>query len=283
MTDSERFETAQKASTTSAKEMPPLPPSKPSLLRSSSSETLPTKANSITPGPLASPPLPPKPLPFRDTPIAENIKRKPAPPPPPPPRLRRSSPSGPNVPTDPSPLSQAQTAPTPESKDDPIDRQGYRASVRDKVSSVYNSLPSLYSASPSQPVTSASNNHQALSDSHDKTSDSPLSLTSKRPPPVPPRRNLTSQPAAAAHYATNRLSGGWSGYNTDKSLEDSNGNPISKKEEMWLQRWGKAKAILSQKGVVLRTWRVGADVLNEAVRLVEKANREDQAAKERNR
>ena len=45
---------------------------------------------------------------------------------------------------------------------------------------------------------------------------------------------------------------------------------------MWLRRWQKAKEIFEEKGVVLRSWRIGEDVADEAVRLVERAKKEQQ-------
>jgi hypothetical protein len=64
---------------------------------------------------------------------------------------------------------------------------------------------------------------------------------------------------------------------------DPEGGPIlSKKEELWKRRWAKAKAIMEKEGVVLRTWRVGSDVMDvcvEAVRqelvVMEKKDRQD--------
>lgn len=41
-----------------------------------------------------------------------------------------------------------------------------------------------------------------------------------------------------------------------------------------MRRWARAKEVFDEKGVVLRAWRVGEDVADEAVRLVEKARRE---------
>ena len=49
---------------------------------------------------------------------------------------------------------------------------------------------------------------------------------------------------------------------------------LSKKEELWVRRWERAKAIFEEKGVVLRSWRVGVDVADGCVRLVERALRD---------
>ena len=49
------------------------------------------------------------------------------------------------------------------------------------------------------------------------------------------------------------------------------GSMLSKKEELWVRRWARAKEIFDEKGVLLRSWRVGSDVAHEAVNLVEAA------------
>ena len=253
MTDPAVSETERKLSTTSIKSLPPSRPSKPKALRSTSG----TEQQSSFP------------------PHPQSLPRKSAPPPPPPPnpkpRQYSTSQENPSQPNEPSPLSQTQNVSPPGSRATSLERQSYRSAVRNKVASAYNALPSLYSTSPyaQQPLTS--------------DPSSKPQFNSRPPPPVPPRRTITSYPAAAAHYATNRLSGGWSGYTNDGSngggggsSDDGNGNDqvLSKKEELWMRRWARAKEIFEEKGVVLRTWRVGEDVADEAVRLVEKARGE---------
>lgn len=244
MTDPAVSEAERKLSTTSNKSLPPSRPSKPKALRSTSGAEQPSSS----------------------TPPPQSVPRKPAPPPPnPKPRQYSTPQENPSQPNEPSPLSQTQNVSPPGSRASSLERQSYRSAVRNKVTSAYNALPSLYSTSPyaQQPPTSDPAKPQS---------------NSRPPPPVPPRRNLTSYPAAAAHYATNRLSGGWSGYSNDGSSgggggssDDANGNEqvLSKKEEMWMRRWARAKEIFDEKGVVLRAWRVGEDVADEAVRLVE--------------
>lgn len=249
MTDPAVSEAERKLSTTSIKSLPPSRPSKPKALSSASG----TQERSSSPPP------------------SKSITRKPAPPPPnPKPRQYSTSQENPNQPNEPSPLSQTQNVSPPGSRATSLERQSYRSAVRSKVASAYNALPSLYSTSPyaQQPPTSEPSKPQS---------------TSRPPPPVPSRRSLTSYPAAAAYYASNRLSGGWNGYVNDGSSgssgsnsDDANGNEqvLSKKEEMWMRRWAKAKEIFEEKGVVLRAWRVGEDVADEAVRLVEGARKE---------
>ncbi|CAF9934016.1 MAG: hypothetical protein HETSPECPRED_009076 [Heterodermia speciosa] len=245
---------------------PPPRPTKPASLRSVSGESL-----SMTPvNPQSSSTLP---------------NRKPIPPPKP----RQYSVSE-THPTDPSPLSQTQTASPPGSRASSLERQSYRAAMRNKVVSAYNSLPSWSSyAEPSPPP-----QRQPGSTSVPRpTPADDLNRKEKLPPPIPPRRNLSSYPAAAAHYASNRLSGGWSGNPEGAGANTANGNgngaggggggggsgvgeEISKKEEMWKRRWAAAKGIFEEKGVLLRCWRRGEDVMDEAIGLVERARREEE-------
>lgn len=253
-TDPAVSEAERKLSTTSIKSLPPSRPSKPKALRSTSGIE---QQSSSSP--------PPHPLP-----------RKPAPPPPPnsKPRQYSTSQENPTQPNDPSPLSQTQNVSPPGSRSSSLDRRSYTSAVRNRVASAYNALPSLYSTSPyaQQPQQQPPTSSDPLT---------PQSTPRPPPPPVPPRRNITSYPAAAAHYATNRLSGGWSGSSDGGAggggggSDDANANEqvLSKKEELWMKRWARAKEIFDDKGVVLRAWRVGEDVADEAVRLVEGAGR----------
>lgn len=179
--------------------------------------------------------------------------------------------------------------------------QGYRSAVINKITSTYNALPtwsSPLSAQPEQPPgsPSPSRNSDRLPDlpsrppkplpNNTTPSSSNFNLNPAPPPPIPSRRNISSYPAAAAHYASNRLSS-WSGYSSDggggggNGSDDINGNSsansaaVNKKEEIWNRRWARAKEIFESKGVMLKTWRVGEDVLEDAVGLVERAERED--------
>lgn len=251
-----------KPSDSISKPSPPSRPSKPVSLQSRSSERTPT--------------------------IGPNITVRNTGPPPPPKPLKLSSSQDTNQPAEPSPLSQAQNVSASGSRDTSLERQGYRSAVRNKVASAYNSLPSWHATQPqsSQPPTarprpSETSPKPKPSSSTSSSSTANDSPNPSMPPPVPPRRNLASYPVAAAQYATNRLSGGWSGNaNPGATSEDVNGNPanavVNKKEDLWNRRWARAKEIFEEKGVLLRSWRSGGDVLRDAVRLVEKAQREDQ-------
>ena len=81
-------------------------------------------------------------------------------------------------------------------------------------------------------------------------------------PPLPPRRGLSSYPASAAQYASNRI---WGDGSNSRSSSPA---PVNKREEVWKRRLARAKESLEGKGVILKTWRVGSDVEQEAVKLV---------------
>jgi len=49
---------------------------------------------------------------------------------------------------------------------------------------------------------------------------------------------------------------------------------VNKKEELWNRRWARAKEIMEDHGVMLRSWRFGGDVVDDAVGLVEGWKRE---------
>ncbi|KAK7525239.1 uncharacterized protein IWZ02DRAFT_517236, partial [Phyllosticta citriasiana] len=75
-----------------------------------------------------------------------------------------------------------------------------------------------------------------------------------------PPQSTSSFPTSAPGSAT-PVNGGGSG---------------NKREELWRKRWAKAEQTLSDNGVLLRSWRVGADVMDESMQLVEEALRKQQ-------
>ena len=242
LTDSRTEEAERKLSATSIRSHPPSRPSKPQSLRSVSGDSLSNLSSESS----------------------NSVHRKPAPPLPPKPRQYSSSQETPNLPAEPSPLSQTQNISPPGSRASSLERQSYRTAVRNKVATASNALYSLYNG------TNPPNQAQP------PTSD-PVKPASRQPPPVPPRRNISSYPAAAAQYAGNRISSGWNGNQNEGSSnsDEAYGNDpmLSKKEEMWMRRWARAKEVFDEKGVVLRSWRIGEDVADEAIRLIENANK----------
>ncbi|KAK4637098.1 Phosphatidate phosphatase APP1 [Fulvia fulva] len=111
----------------------------------------------------------------------------------------------------------------------------------------------------------------------------PSSAMNHAPPPPPPRRNVTSYSLTQARQASsNRRSATYD----DDSLPGSPGESVSKKEFLWKQRLDRARSILERNGVTLRTWRVGSDVADFCVRLIEmelrKIEREHNSEKDGN-
>ena len=105
----------------------------------------------------------------------------------------------------------------------------------------------------------------------------------KPPPPLPPRRALSSYPVAAAQYAGSKL---WSAGSGDAGSAGGSGGsgmagalapPVAgnRKEDMWRRRLARARQLLQGSGVSLRVWRVGDDLMDESVALVQKAQVSD--------
>lgn len=127
--------------------------------------------------------------------------------------------------------------------------EGYVAAAQRRINTAYNALPQIRSQS-REPGDGL--------------------------PPMPPRRGITAVPAAAARWATGATGG-------DPLAGGDGGAPgasYDKKEEMWKRRWARAEDIMQRQRVVLRTWRIGSDVMEECTRLVERELRR-QASKHR--
>ena len=260
----------------SRKTAPPLP-AKPARLRSSSSTKTPTLG--ATSPPPVSPPLKSAPSTTTGHPRSPPRPRERPPVP-----LKRSS----TVTYRLKPSQDiARYRPSP-SRDSSLDRAGYRSTVRKKVGDVYNLLPSpaaYLNGSRSRPVSPVrgSNGDRGLGTTGDGTADKvPKSAGARPAPPLPPRRAISSYPAAAAQYASNKL---WSSGNGDAGAVGGTGGagagtlapPISgnRKEDMWRRRLARARAMLQGSGVVLRVWRTGEDLMDESVALVRKAQMSD--------
>lgn len=278
-TDTETEATGKRGSvtsTTSTKSMPPLPPRKPAALRSSSGEQ-----ESPSPSSSKAPPLP---------------------------KPRRPSTTVHNS----SPLThQVQTQSTPY-KQNPQAQQSYASTARQKISSAYNSLPSASSYLYGTPPTGPSSNDPAPSDNAAKRAAPPPPPPPRRgissyptaaasyattkvsgawngssaaPGPSPAQANPYGTTSAAQHPVQSTGSSlgpnGNGGGNGGGGAGNGNGNGqvLNKKEQLWRQRWAHAAHTLEQKGVVLRSWRVGFDVLDEAMRLVEEAKRREERAR----
>lgn len=139
--------------------------------------------------------------------------------------------------------------------------EGYAASARRQLTSAYNALPSMRSYSP---IRDSSLN------SKPRNPSDPSPRSAEAPPPMPPRRGLTSYPVAAARWATNAAIGSGIGDPAAGGVGGASaGVAYNKKEEMWKRRWARAKDILEREGVVLRSWRVGTDVMDDCIAIVE--------------
>jgi hypothetical protein len=53
----------------------------------------------------------------------------------------------------------------------------------------------------------------------------------------------------------------------------------TKREQLWRQRWAKAEEIMRERGVVLRSWRVGSDIMGEAEKIIKEAERKSSGGK----
>ncbi|KAI9696897.1 MAG: hypothetical protein M1820_007972 [Bogoriella megaspora] len=226
----------------------PAPPPKPLALRSINSETSTGPANSNSLIQRKPPPPPSSRKSFSSA--AQNQDRQVAAPPPLPLRNQNSG--------------------------------GYGAAARQKISETYNALPSptaLWSTKGSGSRASSPQRSPPEQGAPRQTSLSSIKseIPSKAtPPPPPPRRAISSYPAAAAQYASKRLS--WTSPPGSPKLsgaeQDPNEPPLSQRERAWRERWARAKQTLEEQGVVLRTWRVGFDAMDDAVALVQRALRD---------
>ncbi len=156
--------------------------------------------------------------------------------------------------------------------------EGFATSARRHVVSAYNTLPSpriLWSSSP-----------HAQENPNPVFNNTQTHTPSLAPPPSSShpstRRNISS---AAHNFASNHLSWGASvpsnvtgASSGDPAAGGNDGAPpgslYNKEEEVWRRRWVRAEELMRREGVVLRTWRVGADVMDECVRVCERALRE---------
>lgn len=271
----------------------------PSNIQRTSSPSNLQRVTSVPKSSTPPPPPPSKPQKFRapsnegELPGKENPALRP-----PPPKPRKPSTTVNTM--NPSPLSQVQANSPIATRPPPLPkRQTYRAAAKQKLNDAYNALPSApsyFAANPSSPSKvrstttygdstldfSSSGSARTMSTANTKSLEDlkPLPPPSRRPaPPSAPRRYMSSYPAAAAQYASNRLS--WGDSTTGSNTDFNTGNPqqapiVNKKEEMWKRRWARAKTIMEKEGVVLRTWRVGADCMDECTGLVEVALKEVQ-------
>ncbi|THV64936.1 hypothetical protein D6D28_09500 [Aureobasidium pullulans] len=266
----------------------PLSSNEPQKRSYSTSLTRRPAIRSHTEGPAkrSTPPPPPKPLALRSPSMEgksfnnalSTAASSKSPPPPPKPRKPSTTVNTTNVP---SPLSQVVEPSPATTAPPPLPKRHYLTSAKQKLSPTTAHFLSSSKRSPTWASessgtttpetrtlsTAATRSMDELRPSAQQAQQQSQALA--RPKPPPPRRNLSSYPAAAASYASNRLSGAWgSEHENLHPLTEPEGPILSKKEELWKCRWAKAKAIMEREGVVLRTWRVGDDVMDVCVEAV---------------
>lgn len=180
----------------------------------------------------------------------------------------------------------------------PRTQQTYAAMAREKLSSAYQNMPA--------PSSYLTNRHAPSSQSDANRSLSSVTSntgTSNKvaPPPPPPRRGISAYPVAAAAYAGSKVSSAWNAapalpYRSNRpdgsqinafsttsstSLPQNSDAPLglnggpgasgpvpNKREQLWMQRWARAEQVLGDKGVILKSWRVGTDVLEFSEKLI---------------
>ncbi|KAK2790710.1 hypothetical protein FQN52_005467 [Onygenales sp. PD_12] len=257
------------ASPASNRQAPPLRPSKPVALRSGSVETSENK----------DVPLP-----------STSIKRKLAPPLPQKPQsLSTSQIQGQQSPFDTKPPPPARTS-TNQSLTN--SEESYTSAVRNKVVNIYNQLPSArsYWEPQAPPPPHGASSLEPPHPSHSKQPPPPIPpprrSTTNQTNPKPPQSYSQSQPqllptsSPAPHTGTDTpippapLQQQPYSYPTSTSSSPGPAPVPNKREEMWRRRWERAQEILDRQGVVLASWRVGDDVRDICVRLVERAERE---------
>ncbi|KAH8815864.1 hypothetical protein F5884DRAFT_667905, partial [Xylogone sp. PMI_703] len=211
----------------------------------------------------APPPRPAKPSSLRAASMPEISDSSPAPEaksrvPPPPPKPRRVS-------------SRQELKPTVQrggQSNSDLSNEGYLSYAKDKVSEAYNALPEIRSHIYS--------NTERPSSASPQPSEPPKTKSDK-PPPPPPRRGTAASIASMTATVTSHLPNmATSGADSNESYSYSNSDPsapLNKKLELWKRRWQHAKRILDDKGVALRSWRVGDDVSSETIKMIEDAMR----------
>jgi phosphatidate phosphatase APP1 len=248
---------------------PPAKPSKPIGLRTAA--TMPTSQ----PTPVRRkpvPPLPSKPSSLSSTPndSANETEKKP-------------------------PLPRRKPAPQQQKQQQQSDT--YTEAVKNLAMDVYNNIPStkdtmdtLSNLSLTNSSTSTRQEASTLTKrgapppvprarrSANSTSPSTLDERNNSPPPPPPPRPLPRQTTLSSLASSNpptRQNSYNSINNNNSSYYDSYSDQapsqpvLNKREELWKRRWERAEQILSDKGVILGSWRVGSDVQDITLWIVE--------------
>lgn len=248
-------------------------PKRPQMHLSPSDSNLATRrANHLSEPHRHTPAPPPKPQALRPS---GNAAESGKPPPPPRPRkpsstVKPPSPQPPYQASQPvkhSPLSQVQRSVSNTKQPPPLPtRRGLGKRSETKPESSTSSMPGSWQTNSipyGNPPKNSNNNFDPAFEP---------SSSGNRPfaPPPPPRRTGSSSTLSFTTSARNNQ------YGSDDGMPASPGDGMGKKEYLWQQRWAKAKAVMDRHGVTLRSWRVGSDVADVAVKLAEMEMREIQ-------
>lgn len=177
----------------------------------------------------------------------------------------------------PSPLHQVQecSPDTPKAPSLPK-KQTYSELAMQKLSAAYNALPAapnlLGSHQPSTQQTDSAFPYTASPRSMSLASQSSWTQADARgmhSTGRSPTRGTFPPPGSVSQRRTN-LNGSSTSWDGQEIIDAYQGQPVNKREEMWKRRWRRAKDIMDRHGVMLRTWRVGSDVMEECVRVVDK-------------
>jgi len=241
----------------------------------------------------STPPIPRKPDGLRVN--TETSKKKP-PAPPPPRRTSNAVHKSPETSESHPPIPHRSKPSVPSRPSNSSIDPSYGSAARQKLASAYNHLPSVPWQSTQQSSNSGGSHESTTSSASasQPVAQSLQGLAGNQTLPALPRRAISSYPAAAAQYATNRVGSAWQAYNNSNPSQQSasnqnlrfstssgtgapngSGQTVNKRLDLWRQRWERAERYCKNKKVVLVSWRVGTDALVESVKLVEKALREE--------
>ena len=189
----------------------------------------------------------------------------------------------------------------------------YSGLARNKVASAYNALPAASSLMPGSHTHASNEPANATSAPAESKKPVPPLLPPPRrgavrtasipltrvPPPLQERdaqRSHTTQPSfstgpsnssptltAERSPSISSASQGQNGGSPNVYSGGASGQPPNKREQLWRSRWAKSQRILEEKGVVLRAWRVGTDVVDVALRLIQGAEELEAESKAKNR
>lgn len=178
-----------------------------------------------------------------------------------------------------SPLSQMQRQESIKKVPPPLPaRRTYKELAKEKINSVMSSSPTFDSlANWQRPTIPRSMSRSdaikpltAIAPTVPGQRNPSISSIPDRPSSMHQRVNSSSS-ISASRKMLNRMSTA----SSDDGFTSSPGEAgMSRKEILWAQRWRNAKGVMDRHGVTLKSWRVGSDVEEITVKLVEAAQKE---------